>query len=539
MAGSAFGRNRVARQETGPCRYCHRSSAGVSARTERSPPPDPTGPASDDRFGHSTFSADALCADPPDDRYPLPYPAGERLHCAARSDYAALDSRSTRLLEKLRRDPNNLGYGQQWPGGREITNLIGQRPHATSHGSPTRPSDGRADAVFWATNAGHGRTVPENAAPCSRRDRWATDPDSLVPSPPRVCAAESESKREGGWYICRSASNGGAARNRASSSRREGRAHRAAGAYGKGRMSTILDALRKIERERQGQDGKVRARILVSPPRPLSPTPPHQSLLWTAGMSVLLVGFIVGVWMTRQEEIPSEEGGAPHHLSKEVERRFPPPVVSENFGDSEKTVSAVTGGQIQEKQRRIGNVTDPLLPEHPLVLSEPRSLQNSPFVSPPQVALRTSLVDATPQGFSEPDGERADQAPRKREDSVPHVSETTGEGREITLESGHEKPDGEAERFEREQLIEPEKPADIVESDEPEEIYDPAPANSAISFLQWSPESARRKAFVRVGGSPLTLVHEGDAIGGYTVVEIRPDAVALRSDTTRFQIRVR
>ena len=256
-------------------------------------------------------------------------------------------------------------------------------------------------------------------------------------------------------------------------------------------------------------------------------------------MSFLLAGLIVGVWITRQEEIPPAEGETPHRLLKEAERRFPLPVVPENFGDSEKTVSAVTGGQVQEEQRRIGSVTDPLLPEHPLVRSEPRSLQDSPFVFSPQVALRTSLVDATPQGFSEPAGEKANQAPQKREDNVPHVSETTGEGREITLESGHEKQNGEAERSEREQLIEPEKPADIVESDEPEEVYDPAPANSAISFLQWSPESARRKAFVRVGGSPLTLVHEGDAIGGYTVVEIRPDAVALRSGTTRFQIRVR
>jgi len=305
-------------------------------------------------------------------------------------------------------------------------------------------------------------------------------------------------------------------------------------------MSTILDALRKIEGERQGQSGKVRTRVLLGPPRPLSAPPPHRSRLWTAGISFLLVGLIVGVWMTRQEEIPPEEGGAPlQRLSKEVERRFPLPALPENFGTPEKTVSPATEGQVQEERRRIGRVTAPSLPEHPLILSEPPSLQDSPFVSSPQVALRTSLVDATPQGFSEPTGEKADQAPREREDSVQHVSETAGEGLEITLESGHEKQAGEAERSEQEQPLASGKPVDIAEPDESEDVYDPAPANSAVSFLQWSPEAARRKAFVRVGGSPLTLVHEGDAIGGYTVVEIRPDAVALRSDTTRFQIRVR
>ncbi len=304
-------------------------------------------------------------------------------------------------------------------------------------------------------------------------------------------------------------------------------------------MSTILDALRKIEGERHGQSGKVRARILVSPPRPLSPAPPYRSRLWTAGVSFLLAGFIVGVWMTRQEEISPAEGETPHHLSKEAERRFPLPVVPENSGGPEKIASTVTGGQVQEERKRIGSGTAPLPPEHPLVLSEPPPLQDSPFVSSPQVALHTSLVDATPQGFSEPTGEKADQAPREREDSVQHVSETAGEGLEITLESGHEKRAGEAERSEQEQPLASGKPVDIAEPDESEDVYDPAPANSTVSFLQWSPESARRKAFVRVGGSPLTLVHEGDAIGGYTVVEIRPDAVALRSSMTRFQIRVR
>ena len=76
-------------------------------------------------------------------------------------------------------------------------------------------------------------------------------------------------------------------------------------------MSTILDALRKIEREKQGQGGQVRTRVLAGPPRPLSPTPPYRSRLWVAGMSFLLAGFIVGAWMTRQEEIPPEEGGTP------------------------------------------------------------------------------------------------------------------------------------------------------------------------------------------------------------------------------------
>ena len=297
-------------------------------------------------------------------------------------------------------------------------------------------------------------------------------------------------------------------------------------------MSTILDALRKIEGERHGQDGQVRARILAPPPRPLSTAPPHRSLLWAAGMSILLAGFAVGIWITHQEETPPEEGGTLL------------PVAPVSFEEPEKTVSAVTEERAQEEQR---GVPTPLLPEHPLALSEPRSLQDSPFASSPQVALRTSLVDATPQGFSERGEERVHQkreAPQRREDRVSRVSETAGEGLESSLGSGHERqrggnPGREVERSEQEQPLASGGPAGIAGSDESEEVYASAPANSAVSFLQWSPESTRRKALVRVEGSPLTLVREGDAIEDYTVVEIQPDAVALQSGVTRFQLRVR
>ena len=74
---------------------------------------------------------------------------------------------------------------------------------------------------------------------------------------------------------------------------------------------------------------------------------------------------------------------------------------------------------------------------------------------------------------------------------------------------------------------------------EPEFAYASAPAHSAVSFLQWSPEAARRKAFVKIGGGSFTLVHEGDAVDGYTVIEIQQDAVALQSGTTRFRLHVR
>jgi hypothetical protein len=74
----------------------------------------------------------------------------------------------------------------------------------------------------------------------------------------------------------------------------------------------------------------------------------------------------------------------------------------------------------------------------------------------------------------------------------------------------------------------------------------PAPANTTaptagntLSLLQWSADPEKRIAFIRINGGPLTLAHEGDTIGGFTVVEIRPDAVELRSGETQMTLRAR
>jgi hypothetical protein len=64
-----------------------------------------------------------------------------------------------------------------------------------------------------------------------------------------------------------------------------------------------------------------------------------------------------------------------------------------------------------------------------------------------------------------------------------------------------------------------------------------APTGTSLSFLQWSSDPERRLAFLRVNGGPLTMAHEGDVIGGYTVVEIRQNGVELQSGETRMTLR--
>jgi hypothetical protein len=60
-----------------------------------------------------------------------------------------------------------------------------------------------------------------------------------------------------------------------------------------------------------------------------------------------------------------------------------------------------------------------------------------------------------------------------------------------------------------------------------------------LSFLQWSPDPARRFALVSVDGSPSQRVQEGDSPAGLTVIEIRRDGVQFKREGTAFVIRPR
>jgi hypothetical protein len=62
-------------------------------------------------------------------------------------------------------------------------------------------------------------------------------------------------------------------------------------------------------------------------------------------------------------------------------------------------------------------------------------------------------------------------------------------------------------------------------------------SSNSVSFLQWSADPEKRIAFIRINGGPMAMAHEGDTIGGYTVVEIRQNAVELKSGETHMTLR--
>ena len=58
-----------------------------------------------------------------------------------------------------------------------------------------------------------------------------------------------------------------------------------------------------------------------------------------------------------------------------------------------------------------------------------------------------------------------------------------------------------------------------------------------LNIVQWSPSPSRRFAFVRVDGSAMVKVREGDEVGGLLVVRIHPDGLELAQDQGRWLLR--
>ena len=58
-----------------------------------------------------------------------------------------------------------------------------------------------------------------------------------------------------------------------------------------------------------------------------------------------------------------------------------------------------------------------------------------------------------------------------------------------------------------------------------------------INIVQWSPSADRRFAFVRVDGSNMVKVREGDEVGGMRVLRIHPQGIELVQNESRYLLR--
>lgn len=304
-------------------------------------------------------------------------------------------------------------------------------------------------------------------------------------------------------------------------------------------MSTILDALRKIEGEQRARTTDARARLLLSPA--LSPSRHSRSRRppWFISIGLALSGFAAGIgfvlWRPRSYTAEEQSARAPVHtetVTQQVPTQLPtvvatlPPATLPSVETPSRPTTAAPFASNLPSPTPEGAYEFYADGAFPVV-------QRSPFVAASPARETAALPKPTTP---------SSPAARKEQQPVFLTGEdlrgyNTGENL-AALPPGQETTSG-ASSVSTADPHTPYKPPDGGRTRSSSPVLDPMPANTSLSFLQWSPDPSKRIAFIKVNGGPLTLVQEGDAVSGFTVVEIRHDAVELRSGNASFTLRTK
>ena len=355
-------------------------------------------------------------------------------------------------------------------------------------------------------------------------------------------------------------------------------------------MSTILDALRKVERERDS-----------SPDHPLEPQPlapevrRRRNIPVTAIAVCAVVGFVGGAllsWWTPSEEpavevaslpvpppppaiavprAPAPEPPAPAAVPAPPEVPVPPPAPEQpqQAESGAAAPPAAESGQQPPAVVAVERATAPaavaaapaaaptelapkeVAPREALAAlgKDGTALERSPF-GPSRNAAREAVAPPAaapappkpPTVVKKPEGEVAavaPPAPVPAPAKPPAVAKEQPE-QEVAAVAPMEPPVPEPAPLD----IAPEPQAEPEPETSPETVIDtgrspPGAPKVALSFLQWSADPAKRFAFVSIDGQPSQRIREGESAAGMTVAAITPNGVQFKREGTSFVIRPR
>jgi hypothetical protein len=285
-------------------------------------------------------------------------------------------------------------------------------------------------------------------------------------------------------------------------------------------VSTILDALRKVEEENRSGGTEARVRLFsFSTGTDIRPRQRRRKL-WPLSVSLILAGFAAGVGLTYWGSHPQPSQDS-QPTDTAVALRPPATGLANNSGgasaastDTPPPPSVQAGATILPDP--------PLLTPSPIGDPPPRVARPRPAPvpkpkrkPPPVAAVDDSLFFDTEALFSE-------------DFELPPLSEPLGADEII----------GPNPFLPAQKDLLSAVPSEPPLAQKPQTRANTraAPSDVSLSFLQWSQNSDQRIAFIRISGGPLTMVHEGGTVGVYTVVEINRDSVILRSGKTRFTL---
>jgi hypothetical protein len=317
-------------------------------------------------------------------------------------------------------------------------------------------------------------------------------------------------------------------------------------------MSTILDALKKVERERESP----REQLRHAP----EPEPKHRRRVSTTTILVCaLLGFGVGAGIALWRSAPPPEElarpAAPSAVAPAPGAAVARDEVPADAGEAAlegarpevpEPAGATAVGQPATKPERVakrphrpsGVASRPQVaaaaPPAPAdVIADNSALEPSPFKASSKPEAGTAVAASAPPS-AEPLAGRLDQ----RLAALPEVAEPEAEPATGTIDDLGSEPKADL----------PANVAALPEEAEPAPgpptIIDtgrspPGAPRVTLSFLQWSAEPGRRFAFISIDGAPSQRVQEGDTAGGVSVARITPTGVELKHEDKVFIIRPR
>ncbi len=317
-------------------------------------------------------------------------------------------------------------------------------------------------------------------------------------------------------------------------------------------MSTILDALRKVERERDPA-----AEHTLDAPSVAPDARRRRSFPIVAVLTCAVLGFTGGAMLSWW--LPS----APPEVEVAALPVPPPPpaiavprapLLAKPVAPTQPETDVGKAGEpasppvaaLPPPQQATPAQTEVVVAEKPAALaaveaSRPIVADTAPKELLASIDKQASALEPSP--FS---------APREAAPAEPANPAVSGGVRERGVRAVDPADDDIAALAPADgRLIEP-PPVEVAPEDEPapepetpaETLVDtgrspPGAPKVALSFLQWSADPARRFAFISIDGAPTQRVHEGEVAAGLTVAAITPTGVQFKREGTIFVIRPR
>jgi len=352
-------------------------------------------------------------------------------------------------------------------------------------------------------------------------------------------------------------------------------------------VSTILDALRKVERERDGSS----EHQLDAPT--LTPEVRRRRNFPVAAIAICaLVGFgggaLLSWWMAEEPPVetaalpapppppeipvprapvrahpkpgaaaPAAAAPAPAAPDNAVPANVaaaPPPAPSEPapVPDAHPAGGVVVAEKAPEPPAEAAQPPERAPAETLVALAKPpeSALEPSPFGAQrggPREAITSGDTGQATAIGRPPAGGSVAVAPPAR----PPVAALPEAPRPPATAPAPEPADDEVAAVAPEPPTEPppaEAPASVQPEPEPEApaetVFDtgrspPGAPKVALSFLQWSADPAKRFAFISIDGAPSQRVREGESAAGLTVAAITPGGVQFKREGQTFVIRPR